>query len=347
MDKVAPKTSSPDGQSLISQVQPARLKRPLSRIGLGTWGLGSVYYGEVTVEQGVAAVRGYLDAGGRHVDTAFAYHQSEDVIGAALKGYNREEIFLSSKTYSGSFNYEDIGKVRNDLEISLRDLGTDYLDCYMIHGSPKDPGLMHALLDEFDAIKATGKIRHVGVSIRGPNIDAESEETARLYLESGRIDMIQLSYSIARPRHRSVFELARQQGVAVIARWVLESGMLAGKYPIGHYFKWPDTRNRYLDHQRDSILQIGLDIKEDLPEGFRNPVEVATAFALSEPGVTGVILGANTAEHAKRNCELDKLPPLPEDYKQRLLERYAAAGDSRNPTGEFEHVDSPRRPLED
>lgn len=333
--------------NLLKKVQPARLKRPISRIGLGTWGLGGVYYGEVPSDQGIAAVRSYLDAGGRHVDTAFAYHKSEDVIGAALKGYNREDIFLSSKTYSGSFGHDGIKKVRNDLEISLRDLGTDYLDCYMIHGSPNDPDLMHALLDEFDAIKATGKIHHIGVSIRGPNIDDNSLKTARLYLESGRVDMIQLSYSIARPKHRAVFELARQQGVAVITRWVLESGMLAGKYPLGHFFEWPDTRNRYRDHERDSILQIGLDIKEDLPEGFSNPIEVAAAFALSEPGVTGIIMGANTPDHARRNCELDKLPPLPEDYKQRLLDRYAAGGDGRNPTGEFEHVDSPRRPLED
>ncbi len=53
----------------------------MAGIGLGTWGLGGVYYGEVSKAEGVATVRAFLDAGGCHIDTAFSYHKSEEVIG--------------------------------------------------------------------------------------------------------------------------------------------------------------------------------------------------------------------------------------------------------------------------
>lgn len=319
----------------------------ISKMGLGTWGLGGIYYGKVPFEQGVAAVRAYIDAGGRHIDTAFAYHQSEDIIGAAIKPYRREDLFITSKTYAGCDNRAEIAKVRTDLEISLRDLGTDYVDCYMIHGSPTDEGHMLALAEMYDKLKAEGKIRSVGASIRGPTVTDVTRDTAIMYAKSGRIDVIQLTYSIARQKHVAAIAEAGKNRVALIARWVLESGMLAGKYPIGHEFVWPDTRNRYRPAERDGILQIGHDIQKDLPPGFKNAAEVAVAFVLAEPGVTGIILGANTAEQVRRNCELDKLPPLPPAYVQKLKARYAARNDAHNPTGEFEHVPSPRRPLEE
>ena len=319
----------------------------ISKIGLGTWGLGGVYYGKVPFDQGVAAVRAYLDAGGRHIDTAFSYHQSEEVIGAAIKPYRREDLFITSKTYAGCGNRAEIPKVRTELEISLRDLGTDYVDCYMIHGSPNDPDHLRALADMFDKLKAEGKIRSIGASIRGPAVTDETLNTALLYIQSGRIDVVQLTYSIARQKHAAAIAEAAKNKVGLIARWVLESGMLAGKYPIGHEFVWPDTRNRYRPAERDGILQIGLDIQKSLPPGFDSAVEVAVAFALAEPGVTGIVLGAHSAEQALRNCRLDALPPLPADYVRMLKETCGPRNDQYNPTGEFEHVPSPRRPLDE
>lgn len=319
----------------------------ISRIGLGTWGLGGVYYGEVTFEQGVETVRAYLEGGGRHIDSAFSYHQAEDIVGAAIKGFPREDLFLTSKSYSGSFlpERQDLHELKEQCEISLRDTGVDYFDCYMIHGTPPDESAFLTCCDAFEELKSSGKIRSIGCSIRGPVVTKDRLETARMAILSGRIDCIQFNYSIARQLFGEVFDLAREHGVAVINRWVIESGMLAGKYPLGQEFVWPDTRNRYLPEQRDTILKIGHDIRDSLPEGFENPVQVAVAFALADPAVTGVILGSNTPDQARRNLALDQLPPLPPDYLAMLRETYGPLNDHCNPTGEFEHVDSPRRPL--
>lgn len=318
----------------------------ISRIGLGTWGLGGVYYGEVPDAQGIETVRAYIDGGGRHIDTAFSYHKSEDVIGEAIKPYNREELFITSKTYAGCFpEKNDLHEVRTQCEISLRDLGIDYLDNYMCHGTPLDADQFNRILDEFDKLKAAGKIRSIGCSIRGPTVTDQTRDTAIMAIKTGRIDCVQLTYSIARQKHGEVFQTAKKHGVAIITRWVLESGMLAGKYELGHQFVWPDTRNRYRPEERDTILQIGYDLKKMLPEGYENPIQLAVAFALADDGVTGLILGSNTADHVRRNLKLDNLPPLSADVVQKLKKMYGSFNDRCNPTGAFEHVDSPRRPL--
>lgn len=318
-----------------------------SRVGLGTWGLGGVYYGDVPDAQGIETVRAYIDGGGRHIDTAFAYHKSEEVIGAAIEPYRREDLFITSKTYAGCFpEKNDLHDVRTHCEISLRDLRTDYLDQYMIHGTPADADLLNRILDEFEKLKAAGKIRLIGCSIPGPCITDKSRDAALTAIRTGRVDCLQMNYSIARQKHRDVFQTARERGVAVVARWVLESGMLAGTYEPGHRFVWPDTRNRYRPAERDAILQIGQDLKKMLPEGFENPAQVAVGFALAEPGVTGVILGSNTPRQVHRNLLMKDLPPLPDEVVQKLKNAYGRMNDQCNPTGEFEHVDSPRRPLE-
>ena len=123
----------------------------MAGIGLGTWGLGGVYYGEVSKAEGVATVRAFLDAGGCHIDTAFSYHKSEEVIGEAIRPYKREDLFLTSKTYAGCFGEVDPAKIRTDLEISLRDLGTDYLDAYLIHGTPADRDHLLRLLEALES----------------------------------------------------------------------------------------------------------------------------------------------------------------------------------------------------
>lgn len=319
----------------------------ITEIGMGTWGLGGVYYGKVTQSDGIAALRAYLDAGGNHVDTAYSYHTSEDVVGKAIKGYDRGGLVLASKTYAGCFSLDDIPNIRKELEVSLRALGTDYLDLYMIHGTPNDADHFARLCDAFAQLRDEGKIRVIAASIPGPKVTDDSLATARMAVASGRVGAIQITYSIARQKLGAVVAEAAAAGVGVTARWILESGLLAGTYESGHVFAWPDTRNRFRPHERDAMLRLGAELKASLPPGFENPVQLATAFALSEVGLSGVVLGGTQADKVRRNCAMDALPPLPASVVTRLKAQYAALNDSFNPTGEFEGVPSPRPGLDE
>ena len=111
------------------------------------------------------AVREALDLGIRHIDTAVAYF-NEQVVGKAIResGIPREEIFLTSKLWLQDYGYDAAVK---GIETSLRKLGLDYMDLYLIHQPYGDvPGAWKAMEDA----KAAGKIRSIGVSNMTPKI---------------------------------------------------------------------------------------------------------------------------------------------------------------------------------
>ena len=111
------------------------------------------------------AVREALDAGYRHIDTATAYFNEEEV-GKAVRdsGIPRDEIFVTSKLWLSHYGYER-GKL--GVERSLKKLGLDYIDLYLIHQPYGDvPGAWKAL----EKAKAAGKLRSIGVSNMTPKI---------------------------------------------------------------------------------------------------------------------------------------------------------------------------------
>lgn len=101
----------------------------LTGLGIGSWGLGE---DPKKKKDEIAAIRYGLDHGLSVIDTAEMYGdgQSEELIGEAIKGYDREKLFLISKFYP----YHATPKLeRQSLEASLKRLGTDHLDLYLLH----------------------------------------------------------------------------------------------------------------------------------------------------------------------------------------------------------------------
>lgn len=111
------------------------------------------------------AVREALALGIRHIDTAVAYFNEQEV-GKAIResGIPREEIFLTSKLWLQDYGYE---AAKKGIETSLRKLGLDYMDLYLIHQPYGDvPGAWKAM----EEAKQNGKIRSIGVSNMTPKI---------------------------------------------------------------------------------------------------------------------------------------------------------------------------------
>jgi 2,5-diketo-D-gluconate reductase A len=125
-------------------------------IGFGTWQIR----GRTCVEAVGAALR----SGYRHVDTATLY-RNEAEVGAALRdsGVPRAEVFLTTK-----LRPEQAGRARRVLEQSLRGLGTDHVDLWLIHWPPRGDDAGAALWAEFVRARDAGLTRHVGVSNHSP-----------------------------------------------------------------------------------------------------------------------------------------------------------------------------------
>lgn len=130
----------------------------MPRLGMGTWYLGE---GRRPFDDEVAALRTGLDAGVRLIDTAEMYADggAERLVGDAIDGYDRESLYLVSKVYPHNAGRRHL---RRSLEASLRRLGTDYLDMYLLHwrGSVS----LRETVDCMERAVADGLIRRWGVS---------------------------------------------------------------------------------------------------------------------------------------------------------------------------------------
>ncbi|MDQ2813700.1 MAG: aldo/keto reductase [Actinomycetota bacterium] len=120
-------------------------------VGFGTWQLQG--------QQAYQAVRHALQAGYRHIDTATMY-RNEDQVGRAIadSGLDRQDIFVTTKLPPGN-----AGRVRATISDSLRALGTDYVDLWLVHWPPRRQASPR-VWREFLAIREEGLCRSVGVS---------------------------------------------------------------------------------------------------------------------------------------------------------------------------------------
>ncbi|HUX12308.1 MAG TPA: aldo/keto reductase, partial [Spirochaetia bacterium] len=141
----------------------------VSVIGLGTWAMGSDFFGSVDDQQSIEAIHAALDNGVSLVDTAPAYGSghSEEVVGKAIAG-RREAVVLATKvgTYRRGREYvTDLSRpsIRRQIEESLRRLNVEVIDLYQIHWpDPKIP--LEESLEELSLLQKEGKFRYLGVS---------------------------------------------------------------------------------------------------------------------------------------------------------------------------------------
>ena len=135
-----------------------RLGWTSSRLGLGAWGIGGQGVGETSVIQGREVLRTYLEAGGNFIDTAPTYGESEELIGQTLAQWGGK-AYVATKTKFGETR-DTLSRIRPSLEDSLKRLGLDYLDLYLIHMPFGDYyGSWRAMEELYRA----GRIRAIGV----------------------------------------------------------------------------------------------------------------------------------------------------------------------------------------
>jgi predicted aldo/keto reductase-like oxidoreductase len=290
--------------------KPARMKfRRLGRtglmvseIGLGcASGLRSQQLGPERFnryrEQLPAIARKLLELGGNFVATSASYHDTEEILGAVLKG-RRKEVFMF--TASGS---RDAKQVTADCERSLKRFQTDVLDGYFCHGGWND-----GFCEAAQRLREQGKVRFVGMSCHVPAVH-------RLRVEAGLVDFILQPYNYMnlakwtektdRTGTEELFALCKKKDVGVI-----------GIKPMtGHFIpNWAkDASDPKVVRLLDELKQFG---KKNLYQAFLK-------WVLKNPDVSCAAIGMGTVEDVVENCEAvsQKLTLL----HGRLLEQYAAA----------------------
>jgi aryl-alcohol dehydrogenase-like predicted oxidoreductase len=277
----------------------------VSVIGVGTWQYGGEW-GKTFTQSEVDAILGRaLDLGINLIDSAECYgdHVSEALVGEAVKG-KRDRWILATKfghKFHANFKRTEhwsAAEVQQQLEASLKALQTDYIDIYQAHGDHMlgDQELWQMLAD---LVKA-GKIRHVGMSIRGNNFSAETTHLA----PGLNVEVIQVVYNrLDRKPENAILPACLEHDLGVLARVPLASGFLSGKYKPGTHFQ---DENDVRTHQnpeevQHKLRQVEEIRRKELPRGV-NMAAWALAWCLRNPAITCVIPGMKNVEQVNFNA---------------------------------------------
>ena len=239
-------------------------KREVAVIGQGTW-----YIDNADRVTAIAALRRGLDLGMTHIDTAELYGAAEDVVGEAIAG-RRDEVFLVSKVVP---DHASRHGTLAACERSLARLGTDWLDCYLLHWPGEHP--LEDTFEAFEQLEREGKIRSWGVS----NFDVADLDAALAVAGPGRLACNQVLYHLQeRAIEHAVIPWCERHGVAVV-----------GYSPFGHgRFPGPRTKG-------GRLLQAIAEARH------ANPRQVALRF-LARRSLLFAIPKAASPAHASENA---------------------------------------------
>lgn len=132
-------------------------------LGLGTWGMGGFMTKSTAHDkEDIRAIKTALKLGMTHIDTAEMYGagHAEELVGKAIKGFDRKKIFITSKVLPENLHYDDVIKAA---KASLKRMKTDYVDLYLIHfPNPKIP--IKETMQALDYLVKEKMTRFIGVS---------------------------------------------------------------------------------------------------------------------------------------------------------------------------------------
>lgn len=279
----------------------------VSAVGFGTWPIGNTgNYGRSDDDLAVRAVRAALDLGITCFDTAANYGggHSEELLGRAL-GERRKEVVVVTK---GGIVYDETGRtLRRDsgrahlewcIEGSLRRLGTDYLDLFLIHW-PDTATPMAEMVGVMEDFVRAGKTRAIGVS----NFNAAQLRQCVAAARDAPITAEQVGYNLFDRRwEREVFGACQELGVGVMAYGPLAHGLLADAYTADTMFEAGDWRAKgsvfgqplFTPENFPQNLAVVARLKEYARTRDTTLPQLALAWVLAHPAVTVALVGARS-----------------------------------------------------
>ncbi|NKB68222.1 MAG: aldo/keto reductase [Candidatus Latescibacteria bacterium] len=284
----------------------------VSRMGVGAGGPSQI--GRKTgldEEQSAALLRRAFERGVNFVDTAEGYG-TEPIVGRALKGVDRSSVIVSSKK---STRRQEVTPqtVRASLEQSLRNLGTDYIDLYNLHGVvPQDyRRLAEEIYPVLVQLHQEGKIRFVGLSeMFNEDLDHLMLQQA---LDDNIWDVLMVGFNILNQTARhTVLQRARAQDVGIQVMFAVRRA-LAHPDQLGQFVAALVERG-----QVDPADLGGESLADSLLAEAASLPDAAYRFCRDEPGVHIVLSGTGNADHLQANLASFQGPPLSARLRSRL-----------------------------
>ncbi|HEY3973104.1 MAG TPA: aldo/keto reductase [Candidatus Sulfotelmatobacter sp.] len=272
----------------------------ITPIGVGAWAMGGSgwtwSWGPQNDSDSLAAIDAALDHGINWIDTAAVYGlgHSEEVVGRALRGRSQRPYVFTKceRTWDENGKLGNTLKaesIRRECEASLSRLGVDVIDLYQIHWPEPDADIEEGWT-EMARLREEGKVRNIGVS----NFNVKQMKRAAAIAP---ITSLQPPYSmLARGVEESILPFAAKNNIGVIVYSPMYSGLLSGGMTRLRISSLPTEDWRLQNPNfREPLLSANLRLVELLREigerHGRTPGEVAIAWTLHNPAVTGAIVG--------------------------------------------------------
>ncbi len=280
----------------------------ITPMGVGAWAMGgggwAFAWGPQDDDESISAIHEALDGGVNWIDTAAVYGlgHSEEVVARALEGRSNrpyvftkcERVWNAERQISASLKADSI---RRECEASLRRLKVDTIDLYQIHW-PEPAEDIEEGWGTLAKLRKEGKLRWIGVS----NFNAGHMERCGAIAP---ITSLQPPYSAVSPEiEKETLPYCQEHGIGVIVYSPMKSGLLTGTMTKERVAAFPadDFRRRALAFQDPNLtrnLALADKMKEIGARHGRSAGEVAIAWTLRHPAVTGAIVGMRSAAQAR------------------------------------------------
>jgi len=283
----------------------------ITPVGYGAWAIGGsgweFAWGSQNDNDSIAAIHRSLELGVNWIDTAAVYGlgHSEEVVARALKSWPGPRPYVFTKC---GLRWDAKGTVRkvltadsiqHEVEDSLRRLSLDVIDLYQIHWPPDpDSSELEEGWTMMAQLQRQGKVRWIGVS----NFNVQQLRRAQAI---ARVTSLQPPYSLLhREIEDQVLPYCLREGIGVIVYSPMASGLLTGAMTRERAAKLPkdDWRKNHPDFTEPNLsrnLALVERLQEIARRHNRSAGEVAIAWTLRHPTVTGAIVGARNARQAE------------------------------------------------
>jgi len=297
----------------------------VSVVSLGSW----LTYGGATEEETArACIEKAYDLGINFFDTANAYARgaSEQVVGRSLSAYARDSYVLATKVFFPMGDGpNDRGLSRKHIfeqcHLSLKRLGTDYIDLYQCHRYDPETPLEETLTALSDLVQQ-GKVLYYGVSQWSAGQIAHATDMVRL--SGGRLAPVASNQpvynAVNRDLEKEVMPLCGREGIGLVVYSPLAQGLLTGKYkpgqPLPEGSRAADpNQNQFLNKgELDQALLSRIDALNPIAERLGLSLsQLALAWCLRRPEVSSVIIGASKPSQVEDNAAAAGVTLSPED----------------------------------
>ena len=294
---------------------------------MGTWELGGREWGDVGEEEAISLLRYARERGVTFYDTADQYGRGrvEELLGQAFSDVHDDVViatkvgleidsdgWLSSGGRRPQFDPSPV-YVRKAVEDSLRRLDRERLDICQFHSMPSDDQWDDAF-ETMEQLTAEGKVGFYGVC------PWTAEHALKAMRETG-ISMMLLTYNMLdQSMAEEVLPAAQAEGIAVVGRQPLASGLLSGHLTPATVFAENDYRNTWPREQFLKDLGKGDDIRAIVGDATSTLPQAALKFILAHPAVSCVVPGMMTQSQIDDGAATSDLSPLPQDVLKQLQE---------------------------